>query len=244
LRKVFKRLKLGLNLARKVSVFNARICKVFILNGLFTSWARVKTSGKAVGLADGLDLFEVVHGVDEVEGAPLTGGNGAEDLVSDGPGAGAKEGFGLVNESVEFLQFEVQGGGKLRAAERSEEQRRGNAGGRLASCWKVAEVKEGDLAESLSYGGARLGRAGLGDASFKGKAGEPVGEEQMLDDLLNAPADGRPRRGELGLMYLEGKDGGGDTGFKGGELGGHEGASGRTKTSNIRRRSPSGMTNK
>ncbi len=49
-----------------------------------------------VGFADGEDLFDVMGAMGEVEAAPLGDGEGSEDHVIDGTGAGAEERLGLV----------------------------------------------------------------------------------------------------------------------------------------------------
>ena len=81
-------------------------------------------------------------------------------------------------------------------------------GRRRAAAGEVAKVTNGDLLDALECGGLGDGGAAFGQAGVEGHLGAGVGEEEMLDDLLDGPLVGRGGA-ELGLGGVEAVECGG-----------------------------------
>jgi hypothetical protein len=134
---------------------------------------------------DGEYLFDVMAGMDEVEPAPLMDRERAENLVTDGAAA-SEDDFGLIRERVDTGEILVDSLDEFVAGER------------LGGCWQYGwrgwaafgEDASGDqnqLACTLCDGGTCFGGPALGDACREGVLREAIGEDQMIDDLLDAP---------------------------------------------------------
>lgn len=155
-----------------------------------------------VVFADGKDLADVVESVDEVKASPLLGGERSEDDVRDGAPA-AEDGFGARGEVSEANEVGVDAEGEV--VSRAQRGREGGADGRGggAARGKEAETNDAKLTEALGDGGHGAGGRALGQALFHDAAGCAVGEEEVLDDLLDAPLFGMIEWGELGLSGVE-----------------------------------------
>ena len=135
--------------------------------------------------ADGEYLFDVMPGVDEVESAPLRYGEWAENLMSDGS-AVSEDGFCLVREAVDVGEILMDSLDEGVAAERfGGRWQYGERGG--ATFGENAEGDENELACALFDGYWRVRGPAFGNAGFEGALCEGVGEEQVIDDLLDAP---------------------------------------------------------
>jgi hypothetical protein len=162
---------------------------------------------KVMGVADGEDLFDVMLAVDELESAPLMDAEGAEDHVAGASIGCAEDLFGFDEEEVEAGQvFGYSSGEGFAGARRVgggwSDQRRSFAAG-----WEVAEVDEGVLTEMLEETGFGAGWRAFGEAGVDGGFGAGVGEEEVLDDLLDAPVVGARRGTKLGLGGVEAAEG-------------------------------------
>lgn len=134
----------------------------------------------------GLNLAEMMSPVDEMEAAPLREGQGAQDEVRREASC-AKELPGFAELSCEIGQSLVNEDDELFAVEgscapgRSDRRRSGSAGGELPQC------HDGELSQPLGQRGRGLCGGTLVDALLDGAIGAAIGEEQVFDDLLNAP---------------------------------------------------------
>ena len=85
------------------------------------------------------------------------------------------------------------------------DQRRG-----FASCWEVSAASDCILKDAVCDGGCGAGWSALGEAAVDDRFGAGIGEEQMLDDLLNAPLILVGGWAELGLDGTQAVKGRGD----------------------------------
>jgi hypothetical protein len=160
-----------------------------------------------VGAADSSNLLGVMAGVDEVKTPPLLDGEWAKDLVADG-GAIAEGGPGLVEDGVHCEERLMELLQELWAAERLN--------GRWGTdhCWRGAALRkeatgdQGYLGEALFEVGVGRRRATLGETTFDCVAGGAKGKEQVLSDLLDGPLFWVGDGTELGLLGVEGLEGG------------------------------------
>jgi hypothetical protein len=135
--------------------------------------------------ADGEYLFDVMPGVDEVESAPLMDGERAENLVTDGSAA-FEDGFCLVQQAIEA--GEILMGNLNECVAVKWFGGRWYYGGRGGTTLgEDAEGDENELACAVFDGYRRVRGPAFGDASFERALREGVGEDQMIDDLLDAP---------------------------------------------------------
>jgi hypothetical protein len=140
-----------------------------------------------VGFANGDDLPEVMLAMDELKSAPLVDAEWAKDDVAGASLRGTEDFFSFVAQNVDPVEVFGDGVGEFFAGERKL-CRSGCYGRRgFAAGWKVAEMDESILPEALQEGGFGAGGCALGDAGVEGHLGAAVTEEQVLDDLLDAP---------------------------------------------------------
>lgn len=131
-------------------------------------------------------LFDVMPGVNEVESAPLRNGEWAENLVSE-DSAASEDGFCLVQEAVEAGEILMGNLNECVAVERFGG--RWHYGERSWTAFgKDAKGDENELACPVFDGYWRLCGPAFSDAGFERALREGVGEEQMIDDLLDAPS--------------------------------------------------------
>ena len=67
---------------------------------------------------------------------------------------------------------------------------RGDHGRGCAACGEVSASGDCELEDAMGEGGFGAGGSALGEAGVDGGFGAGVGEEQVLDDLLDAPLGG------------------------------------------------------
>ena len=140
-----------------------------------------------VGFANGNDLLKVMLAVDKLKSAPLVDAERAKDDVAGTSLGGAEDFFGFVAEEVDAAKVFGDGVGEVFAGERKR-CRSGRDGRRgFAAGWKIAEMDKSGLPEALQEGGFGASGCALGDAGVEGHRGAAVTEEQVLDDLLDAP---------------------------------------------------------
>jgi hypothetical protein len=82
--------------------------------------------------------------------------------------------------------------------------------GSFAAGWEVAEAHDGILFDVLNQAGFGTGWSAFEEAGVEGVFGAFVGEQKMLDDLLDGPTIGTRRRTQLGLGGVEAMERTGD----------------------------------
>ena len=86
----------------------------------------------------------------------------------------------------------------------------GHHGRSCAACGEVLASGDRELEDAMGEGRFGAGGSALGEAGVNGGFGAGVGEEQVLDDLLDAPLGGAAGWAELGLSGVEALEAGGD----------------------------------
>jgi hypothetical protein len=142
---------------------------------------------EVVGLADSTNFFEVMPAVHELEHAPLADIEWTEDRVTGALAGGTKEGLGFGEEQVEMGEVFGGGLGEVFAGEWMRGWWRRDKGRGLAAGGEVSVTSDCVLKEALPEGGLGSGRSAFREAGVDTGFGAGIGEEQMLDDLLDAP---------------------------------------------------------
>ena len=102
------------------------------------------------------------------------------------------------------------GSGQVFAGEGMRGGLGGHHGRSCAACGEVLASGDRELEDAMGECGFRAGGSALGEADANGGFGAGVSEEQVLDDLLDAPLVGVEGWLELGLSGVEAVEGGGD----------------------------------
>jgi len=145
---------------------------------------------EAVGFADGHNFFEVVPAVHKLEHAPLADIERTENGVSSELVGSTEECFRFSEDQVEM--GEVFGGGldegfagEWVSGRLRRDERRG-----LTASGEVTATSDCILKDALPEGGLGASRSAFREAGVDTGFGAGVGEEQVLDDLLDAPLVG------------------------------------------------------
>ena len=159
----------------------------------------------------------------KLEHAPLVDIEWTEDQVACALAGAAEEGLGFGQELLEMRQMFGGGFDQVRASD----WMRGWLGHDWRRCSatrrEITATRNGVLKDVLSDGGPCAGRSAFGQASVDRDFGTGVGEEQMLDYLLDAPFVWVRRWAELGLCGIEPVEGGRDLALELMENGVHSG---------------------
>src|SRR5438309_1474004 len=138
-----------------------------------------------------------------MESAPLGDVEWAEDVVGDALGRRTEESLRVVEKQIQASEVFGCGLGEVFAGEQVSAGLRGHDGRGCAASGEVSASGDRVLGDASGDGGFGAGGSALGEAGADGGFSAGVGEEQMLDDLLDAPFVGAGGWLELGLGGVE-----------------------------------------
>ena len=84
---------------------------------------------------------------------------------------------------------------------------RGHHGRGLAAKWEVVALGDRELRDAVDEGGFGAGGSALGETGVDGAFSAGVGEQEVFDDLLDAPLAGACGWAELRLRGVEAVEG-------------------------------------
>lgn len=100
----------------------------------------------------------------------------------------AEESFGFSEKKIEMGKMLARRFGEFFAGEWVwGGGLRGDEGRGLAPCGEVSPTRDGVLEDALGHAGSGTGGSALGETAIDGGFSLRVGQEKMLDDLLDAP---------------------------------------------------------
>ena len=121
-----------------------------------------------------------------------------------------EEGLSFGEEKVQLGEVTFGGFSELVAGEWMGGRSGCDERGGCTACGEVAATRDGVLEDALFEVRGGASGSAFDEPSVNCSFGLGIGEEEMLDDLLNAPLVGARVWAELGLGGIESADGGGD----------------------------------